>query len=113
MGRTDSRLFIRYGKKAVWLILLIGLYRISDIVAGTTSNLFYVNLGFSKTDIALAVKTFGMGMSIVGGILGGLLAERFKIMNAMLIGAILASASNLLFVVLAGKGHDFFICTQR
>lgn len=100
--------FIRYGKKAVWLILLIGLYRISDIVAGTTSNLFYVNLGFSKTDIALAVKTFGMGMSIVGGILGGLLAERFKIMNAMLIGAILASASNLLFVILAGKGHDFF-----
>ena len=100
--------FIRYGKKAVWLILLIGLYRISDIVAGTTSNLFYVNLGFSKTDIALAVKTFGMGMSILGGILGGLLAGRFKIMNAMLIGAILASSSNLLFVMLAGKGHDFF-----
>lgn len=100
--------FIRYGKKAVWLILLIGLYRISDIVAGTTSNLFYVNLGFSKTDIALAVKTFGMAMSIFGGILGGLLAERFKIMNAMLIGAILASTSNLLFVILAGKGHDFF-----
>lgn len=100
--------FIRYGKKAVWLILLIGLYRISDIVAGTTSNLFYVNLGFSKTDIALAVKTFGMAMSIFGGILGGLLAERFKIMNAMLIGAILAAASNLLFVILAGKGHDFF-----
>lgn len=100
--------FIRYGKKAVWLILLIGLYRISDIVAGTTSNLFYVNLGFSKTDIALAVKTFGMAMSIFGGILGGLLAERFKIMNAMLIGAILASTSNLLFVMLAGKGHDFF-----
>ena len=100
--------FIRYGKKAVWLILLIGLYRISDIVAGTTSNLFYVNLGFSKTDIALAVKTFGMGMSILGGILGGLLAGRFKIMNAMLMGAILASSSNLLFVMLAGKGHDFF-----
>lgn len=40
--------FIRYGKKAVWLILLIGLYRISDIVAGTTSNLFYVNLGLVK-----------------------------------------------------------------
>ena len=99
--------FVRYGKKAIWLILLIGLYRISDIVAGTTSNLFYVNLGFSKTDIALAVKTFGMAMSIFGGILGGILAERFKIMNAMLIGAILASTSNLLFVMLASKGHDF------
>ncbi len=99
--------FVRYGKKAIWLILLIGLYRISDIMAGTTSNLFYVNLGFSKTDIALAVKTFGMAMSIFGGILGGILAERFKIMNAMLIGAILASTSNLLFVMLASKGHDF------
>lgn len=47
-------------------------------------------------------------MSILGVILGGLLAERFKIMNAMLMGAILASSSNLLFVMLAGKGHDFF-----
>lgn len=100
--------FVRYGKKALWLILLIGLYRISDIVAGTTSNLFYMNLGFSKTDIAWAVKTFGMAMAIFGGVLGGIIAERFKIMNAMLIGAILASTSNLLFVLLAGKGHDFF-----
>lgn len=99
--------FVRYGQKAIWLLLLIGLYRISDIVAGTTSNLFYLSLGFDKTDIALAVKTFGMIMSIVGGIMGGVLAERFKIMNAMLIGAILASASNLLFVLLATRGHDF------
>lgn len=98
--------FIRYGKKAVLLLLLIGLYRISDIVAGTTSNLFYLDLGFSKTEIAWAVKTLGMWVAILGGFLGGLFAERFHIMKAMMIGAILASASNLLFFWLSMQGHS-------
>lgn len=99
--------FVRYGKKAILLLLLIGLYRISDIIAGTTSNLFYIKMGFSKEDIAVAVKTVGVAMSILGGFLGGLIAERFAIMRAMMIGAILASASNLLFVALASRGHDY------
>lgn len=98
--------FVRYGKRAILLLLLIGLYRISDIVAGTTSNLFYIDLGFSKTEIAWAVKTLGMWLAILGGFLGGLFAERFHIMKAMMIGAILASASNLLFVWLSMQGHN-------
>lgn len=101
--------FVRYGKRAILLLLLIGLYRISDIIAGTTSNLFYIKMGFSKDDIAVAVKTVGVGMSILGGFLGGLVAERFAIMRAMMIGAILASASNLLFVLLANAGHDYVV----
>lgn len=100
--------FVRYGKKAILLLLLIGLYRISDIIAGATSNIFYTKeLGFTKEDVATAVKTVGMIMTILGGFVGGLLAERFRVMPAMMIGAILASASNLLFVLLAMKGHDF------
>ena len=92
--------FRRYGKKAFLLLALIGLYRISDIVAGVISNVFYQDMGFSKTDIANAVKLVGVIMAIAGGFLGGLLAQRFRIMHAMMIGAILACATNLLFVVL-------------
>ncbi|ULJ63423.1 MFS transporter [Wielerella bovis] len=98
--------FTRYGKKALLLLALIGLYRISDIVAGVVSNLFYSDLGFSKTEIGNAVKVFGVLMMIMGGILGGVLAQRFNIMKMMMLGAILSAATNLLFVLLAMRGYD-------
>lgn len=92
--------FRRYGKKALLLLALIGLYRISDIVAGVISNVFYQDMGFSKTDIAKAVKLVGVIMVIAGGFLGGILAQKLRMMQAMMIGAILAAASNMLFVIL-------------
>ena len=98
--------FARYGKRAVLLLALIGLYRISDIVSGVISNVFYADMGFSKVEIAGAVKTFGVAMSILGGIAGGVLAQRFRLMNMMMLGAVAAAATNLLFVWLALRGHD-------
>ena len=98
--------FARYGKRAVLLLALIGLYRISDIVSGVISNVFYADMGFSKVEIASAVKTFGVAMSILGGIAGGVLAQRFRWMNMMMLGAVAAAATNLLFVWLALRGHD-------
>lgn len=98
--------FNRYGKKALLLLLLIGLYRISDIVAGVISNVFYEDMGFSKTEIAAAVKTFGVLMVIVGGFVGGILSQRFRIMQAMMIGGVLACLTNMAFVLLAMRGHD-------
>lgn len=92
--------FRRYGKKALLLLALIGLYRISDIVAGVIANLFYQDMGFSKTDIATAVKLVGVVMVIAGGFLGGVLAQKLRIMQAMMVGALLAAASNMLFVML-------------
>ncbi|WP_296404178.1 MFS transporter [Psychrobacter sp.] len=92
--------FRRYGKKALLLLALIGLYRISDIVAGVISNVFYQEMGFDKTQIADAVKLVGVIMAIVGGFLGGMLAQRMRIMQVMMLGAILASTTNLLFILL-------------
>ncbi len=92
--------FRRYGKKALLLLALIGLYRISDIVAGVISNVFYLDMGFSKTDIANAVKLVGVIMVIAGGFLGGLMAQKLRMMQAMMVGAILAAVTNLLFVLL-------------
>jgi PAT family beta-lactamase induction signal transducer AmpG len=99
--------FNRYGFFLAWLILaLIGLYRISDIVLGVISNVFYQDLGFSKVQIASVVKTFGLFMTIAGGFLGGLLSIRYGVMKILFVGALLSSLTNLLFMALASMGHN-------
>jgi PAT family beta-lactamase induction signal transducer AmpG len=99
--------FQRYGWSLAWLLLaLIGLYRISDIVLGVISNVFYQDLGFTKPEIASVVKSFGLLMTIAGGFLGGLLAVRFGVMRILFLGALLSALTNLLFMLLAQAGHD-------
>lgn len=101
--------FSRYGWSLAWILLaLIGVYRISDIVLGVISNVFYQDLGFSKSEIASVVKTFGLLMTIAGGFLGGLLAIRFGVMRILFLGAVLSAATNLLFMLLASIGYDMF-----
>ena len=98
--------FKRYGVKlALVLLLLIGFYRISDIIAGVISNVFYQDLNFTKQQIAEAVKIYGVIFSLVGGFLGGLLAQRMNIMKLMFVGAVLASSTNLIFIGLVKSGQ--------
>nr|WP_296898069.1 MFS transporter [Thiohalocapsa sp.] len=99
--------FRRYGlATALLLLALVGLYRISDIVLGVIANVFYQDLGFTKPQIAKAVNTFGVIVSIVGGFLGGVLATRFGVMRILMLGAVLSAATNLAFVGLAYVGHN-------
>lgn len=103
--RPIQDFFQRYGLKlALFLLLLIGFYRISDILAGVISNVFYQDLNFTKDQIATAVKIYGVVFSLLGGFVGGLLAQRFNIMKLMFVGAILASATNLVFIGLVKSG---------
>lgn len=98
--------FERYGVKlACVLLLLIGFYRISDIIAGVISNVFYQDLNFTKEQIAEAVKVYGVIFSLIGGFLGGLLAQRMNIMKLMFVGAVLASLTNLIFIGLVKSGQ--------
>lgn len=99
--------FDNYGLKTAWLLLgLIGLYRISDIVLGVISNVFYQDMGFSKEEIANAVKLFGLVMTIVGGFAGGVLAMRVGVMRMLFLGAALVVVTNLLFILLVYSGHN-------
>lgn len=99
--------FQRYGVRlALLLLLFVGFYRISDIVLGVISNVFFQDMGFSKNEIASVVKTFGLFMTILGGFLGGFLAIRFGVMRTLYLGAFLTVVTNLLFMVLAQAGHD-------
>ena len=97
--------FKRYGLKvALAILLLIGFYRISDIVAGVVANLFYLDLNFDKEEIAWFNKFFAIFFVILGGFIGGLMAQRYNIMKMMLVGAIMASTTNLIFVGLVKSG---------
>lgn len=99
--------FENYGVKTAWLLLaLIGLFRISDIVLGVISNLFYQDMGFSKTEIADAVKVFGLIMTIVGAFLGGILAMRIGVMRILFVSAFMVVVTNLLFITLVYSGHN-------
>lgn len=99
--------FSRYGKAAVVILLLIGVYRISDIVLGVMSNVFYFDLGFDKDQIANVVKIFGVVMTIIGGFIGGILAVRFGVIRILFLGAVLAAVTNLLFAMLAQMGDNY------
>ena len=104
--------FNRYGLKTALLILsLIGFYRVSDIVLGVVSNVFYVDLGFSKNVIAGITKFYGVGMTILGGFLGGILTLRYGVYAILFVGALLSAGTNLLFMVLAGSGTDVVLLT--
>lgn len=104
--------FVRYGlRTALLLLTLVGFYRVSDIVLGVVSNVFYLDMGFSKNAIATVTKTFGLGMTLVGGFLGGVLTVRFGIYVILFSGALLAAGTNLLFMLLAGSGADLTMLT--
>jgi PAT family beta-lactamase induction signal transducer AmpG len=96
----------RYGKQAALILALIAVYRISDVVMGIMANPFYVDMGFSKDEVAAVTKVFGVIMTLVGAFMGGLLAMRFGVMKVLMLGAVLSAASNLLFAWLATRGHD-------
>lgn len=99
--------FNRYGAKSAILILVfVGFYRISDIVLGVIANVFYQDMGFSKIEIAGASKTFGLGMTILGGFLGGVLSAKFGVMRILIVGAVSTMVTNLLFVLLAQAGYN-------
>jgi PAT family beta-lactamase induction signal transducer AmpG len=99
--------FHRYGARtAILLLILVGFYRVSDIVLGVVSNVFYLDMGFSKNVIATVTKTFGLGMTLAGGFMGGMLTVRFGVYAILFSGALLAAATNLLFMLLAGSGAD-------
>jgi len=96
----------RYGKQALLILALIAIYRISDVVMGIMANPFYVDMGYTKDEVAAVTKVYGVIMTLVGAFVGGLLAMRFGVMKVLMLGAILSAGSNLLFAWLASRGHD-------
>ncbi|WP_418146487.1 AmpG family muropeptide MFS transporter [Variovorax paradoxus] len=96
----------RYKWQAALILSLIAIYRISDVVMGIMANPFYVDMGFTKDEVATVSKIYGVVMTLAGAFVGGVLSMRLGVMRVLMLGAVLSAASNLLFAWLASRGHD-------
>ncbi|MEO5365492.1 MAG: AmpG family muropeptide MFS transporter [Magnetococcus sp. WYHC-3] len=94
---------------AVAILGFILLYKMGDALAGVMSNPFYADLGFSKTEIAEVSKLFGMGATLLGSVLGGVVVKRLGVQGALLLCGVLQLASNLVFMVQAQVGRDIVL----
>jgi len=94
--------FNRFGLwSAALLLLIISTFRLTDIVMGPMAMPFYLDLGFSKTEIGALVKTIALFGSVVGFFIGGLLIKRISLFNALLFGGICVLSTNLFFAYVA------------
>ena len=87
----------------------IFLFKIGEAFLGRMSVLFYKEVGFSKSDIALYSKTFGWITTVIFTLLGGIFSIRFGALKSMFIAGILMASTNLLFSVLAWSGKSYLI----
>ena len=101
--------FKRYGLSTALLILLfIGSFRISDIFMGVMANPFYLDLGFSKSEIGAVASIFGLFMTLSGALIGGVLVARYGIAPLLIFTAFMAPATNLTFSWLATVGPELY-----
>lgn len=89
--------------RPAWLVILVfvALFQFGDGLLGLLANPFYLDMGFSKTEIAVIAKGWGLSMSLTGALAGGVLVFRFGILPALLLGGTLQALSNLAFAWLA------------
>ncbi|MGO4387486.1 MFS transporter [Microvirga sp. 2YAF29] len=94
-------LFRRKGMMLIPILALIACYRLPDFVAGIMANPLYIDLGFTKADIANVSKLYGVWIGIIGAFGGGFALTRLGLWWTLLIGATLAAGSNLMFTWLS------------
>jgi len=93
-------------KIALGILGFVFLFKIGEAFLGRMSIIFYKEMGFSKSDIALYSKGLGWITTVVFTLLGGLFAIRSGVIKAMFISGILMASTNLLFSVLAWSGKS-------
>ena len=105
LGAPLGEFFSRFGRTAGLILALICLYRVSDFVLNIM-NPFYIDLGFSLTEIAEVRKIFGVVMIMLGVFAAGIAIARWGLMASLIVGAFAGPVSNLVFAWLATQGAD-------
>lgn len=100
--------FRDFARRAHWpaILAFVLLYKFGDALSGGMANPFYVELGYSGSEIAAIAKVFGIWATIVGGLVGGIVVARVGTVPTLAIGGVLQASTNLLFAALALRGHD-------
>lgn len=96
-----TEFFVRNGMFAILLLIFIGSFKLSDITMGVMANPFYYDMGYTELQIALVSKTFGVGVTIIGALLGGVLVMRWGILRVLILAGVLTVLTNIIFAWLA------------
>ena len=91
---------------ALWILAFILFYKIGDTMAGAMTIPFYLDIGFSKTQIGTVVKLFGFWATVAGTLIGGVIMLRLEINRSLWIFGFLQAASTAGFAVLARVGNS-------
>lgn len=89
-----------------WILAFIFTYRLSDSYFGPMSNPFYDDIGFTKEEIAFVTKIYSIVMTIIGGLLGGIIVIRLGMRKSLLVFGFTQCATTMLFSLQAYYGHN-------
>jgi PAT family beta-lactamase induction signal transducer AmpG len=104
--------FSRY-KNAILILIFIGVYRLSDLSMAVMANPFYLDIGFTLSEIATVTKVFGIAMTLIGAFIGGIIILRYGVSKPLFYGSIMIASTTLMFVAQSIFGNDMnlFILT--
>ncbi len=91
---------------ALWILAFILLYKVGDTMASAMTTPFYLDIGFSKSEIGAVVKLFGFWATIVGGLAGGIMMLRLGINRSLWVFGFLQALSTAGFALLANIGYS-------
>ncbi|MBT8098298.1 MAG: MFS transporter, partial [Gammaproteobacteria bacterium] len=100
--------FRRYGMFALTMLAFISVYRISDYILGILANPFYLDLGFTKSEVASVAKLYGLWVALFGIAGGGWAALKFGLSKSLIAAATLIATTNLFFAGLTYTGPSIW-----
>lgn len=104
--------FAEFMSRKGWVVILLFVlfYKFGDALGGTMANPFYVEMGYTGLEVAGISKIWGVWMTILGAVIGGVAVARWGVFRALLIGGVLQAVTNLAFTYVAIKGADYGAC---
>lgn len=96
----------RFGRFTVVLLIFVSLYRISDYVLGILANPFYIDIGYTGTQIGLIAKTYGTWVTIFGIGFGGWAVLKLGVARCLVTATVLIASTNLFFAVMVLVGPE-------
>jgi MFS transporter, PAT family, beta-lactamase induction signal transducer AmpG len=106
-----SDFFHRFGRHALLLFAFLAVFRISDYVLGILANPFYLDIGFSKAEIASVAKVYGLWVSLIGTAAGAWAILRYGVARCVVMATILIASTNLFFAALSVTGASLVMLT--
>lgn len=99
----------RFGQFLIAILLFVSLYRISDYVLGILANPFYLDIGYTKSEVATVAKVYGAWVTIIGVGAGGWAVVRFGVARCLVIATTLIASTNLFFAVMTQVGPELWM----